>query len=76
MTPDHNRLGLENKFLEDKLGRFFAFDKLTLPNFANKSGGMQTNLLYFLYNTSEVKQYYLSYGQNALFQNVSRQLAL
>ena len=25
MAPDHSRLGLENKFLENKLGRFFCF---------------------------------------------------
>ena len=39
----------------------FAFDKFTLQNLANKSGGVEANLLYFLYITSEVKQYYVSY---------------
>ena len=34
---------------------------LTLKILANKSEGVQTNLLHFLYITSEVKQYYLSY---------------
>ena len=30
-TLDHSRLGLENKFLENKSGQiFFAFDKFTL----------------------------------------------
>ena len=33
-------------------------DKFTLQNLANKSWGVQTNLSYFLYITSEVWQYY------------------
>ena len=53
MALDHSRLGLENKS-----GQFFAIGKFTLQNLANKSGGMQTSLLYFLYITSGVKQYY------------------
>ena len=53
MVLDHSRLGLENEW-----GQFFAIGKFTLQNFANKSGGMQTSLLYFLYITSDVKQYY------------------
>ena len=62
MALDHSRLGLENKFLENKSCRiFFAFDRFTLQILANKSEGVQTNLLYFLYITSEVKQYFLSY---------------
>ena len=58
MALDHSRLGVENKFLENKSGRIFTFDKFTLQNLANKSGCVQTNLLYFLYITSEVKEYY------------------
>ena len=62
MALDHSRLGLENKFLENKSGRIFlAFDGFTLQIRANKSEGVQTNLLFFLYITSEVKQYFLSY---------------
>ena len=53
MALDHSRLGVENKS-----GRIFTFDKFTLENLANKSGCVQTNLLYFLYITSEVKEYY------------------
>ena len=38
---DHSRLGLENKFLENKLRQiFFAFDRFTLQILANKSGGV------------------------------------
>ena len=41
MALDHSRLGLENKFLENKSGSiFFAFDRFTLQILANKSGGV------------------------------------
>ena len=58
MALDHGRLGVENKFLENKSGRMFTFDKFALENLANKSGCVQINLLYFLYITSEVEEYY------------------
>ena len=32
MALDHSRLGVENKFLEKRSGRIFAFDKFTLQN--------------------------------------------
>ena len=39
-TLDHTRLGLGNKFSGKQIGpNFFAFDKFTLQNLANKSGG-------------------------------------
>ena len=44
MALDHSRLGLENES-----GQVFAIGKFTLPNLANKSGGMQTSLLYFFF---------------------------
>ena len=53
MALDHSRLGLENES-----GQFFAIGKFNLQNLANKSGGMQTSLLYFLYITSEMKRRY------------------
>ena len=58
MALDHSRLGLENKFLENKSGRIF----LRSTGLLYKS--LPTNLrvcIYFLYITSEVKQYFLSY---------------
>ena len=58
MALDHSRLGVENKFLENRSGRILAFGKFTLQNLANKSGCVQTNLLYILNFTSEVKEYY------------------
>ena len=82
MALDHSRLGVENKFLENKSGRNFAFGKFTLQNLANKSGCVQTNLLYFLYITFEVKEYnealFLSYRPQTIgsqFHNFSRQIA-
>ena len=45
MALDHGRLSVENKFLENKSGRIFTFDKFTLENLANKSGCVQINLL-------------------------------
>ena len=72
MALDHSRLGVENKFLENKSGWIFMFDKFTLESLANKSGCVQINLLYFLYITSEVKEYYevlfLSYRPSELRQ--------
>ena len=56
MALDDGRLDVENKFLENKSGRTFTFDKFTLENLANKSGCVQINLLFFLYITSEVKE--------------------
>ena len=82
MVVDHSSLGVENKFMENKSGRIFAFDKFTLQNLANESGCVQTSLLYFLYVTSEVKEYYealfLSYRTQTIgsqFHNFSRQIA-
>ena len=53
MALDHSRLSVENKS-----DRTFAFDKFTLKSVAHKSGCVQTNLLYFLYITSEEKEYH------------------
>ena len=61
MALDHGRLGVENKFLENKSGRIFTFDKFTLENLANKSGCVQINLLYFLYITEYYEALFLSY---------------
>ena len=49
MALDHSRLGVQNKFLENKIrSNFFGFDKFTLQILANKKCGcVQTNLLYF-----------------------------
>ena len=79
MALGHSRLGVENKFLENKSGRIFVFDEVTLQSLANKSGCVQTNPLYI---TSDLKEYYealfLSYSPQTIgsqFHNFSRQIA-
>ena len=52
MALDHIRLGVENKFLQNKSGRIFLRSTSLLYKI------VATNLLYFLYITSEVKQCY------------------
>ena len=70
-----------DKVWKTNQAEFFAFDKFTLQILANKSGCVQTNVLFFfLYTTSEEIEYYealfLSYRplQNAVFHNFSRQI--
>ena len=58
---DHSRLGLENKFLENKSGRIFCVRQVYLTKSCQQVWVRVTQPLYFLYITSEVKQYYLSY---------------
>ena len=47
MALDHSRLGPENKinFWETNQAEFFALDKFTLQNLANKFGGVNINLI-------------------------------
>ena len=41
MALDHGRLGLENKFLENRIRpNFFTFDRFTLQILPTKSGGV------------------------------------
>ena len=55
MALDHSGLYLENKFLENKSGQVFAFDKFTLQNLAKQIRGCvkQTFILF--------THHYLSY---------------
>ena len=63
---DHSRLGLENKFLEKTSGSIFLRSTGLLYKFLPTNLRVcRPNLLYFLYITSEVKQYFLSYGPQA-----------
>ena len=58
MALGHSRLGLENCFLENKLsGRFFCVPQVHFTKTYQQSGCV-SDLLYFSYITSEVKQYY------------------
>ena len=74
MALDHSslRLGLENKL---KSGRIFLRSTSLLYKILPTNLGVyKTNLLYFLYITSEVKQYYSIYHtdlrQNVVFHNI------
>ena len=59
---DHSRLGLENKFLENKSRRIFLRSTSLLYKFLPTNLGVFKPTFYnFLYMTFEVKQYYLSY---------------
>ena len=58
MALDHSKLGLENKFLKKKSGRIFCFRQVYFTKSCQQIWGVWSNLLYFLYITSEVKQYY------------------
>ena len=60
MALDYNRLGLENKFLENKSGRIFCVRQVysLLHKILPTSLGTCKPTLYFLYITSEVKQYH------------------
>ena len=58
MALDHSRLGLENKFSENKSGRIFYVRQVYCTKSCQQIWVRVNNLLYFLYITSEVKQYY------------------
>ena len=53
MVLDHSRLGVENKS-----GRFFCVRQVYFTKSCQKIWGCVNQPLYFLYITSEVKQYY------------------
>ena len=54
---DHSRLGLETDSWKTNQAEFFAFDKFTLQKSRQQIRGCINQPLYFLYITSEVKQY-------------------
>ena len=71
MALDHSRLGLENKFLENKSGRIFLRStRFTLQNLANKSGVCKPT--FYTFYTSHLRWnsdcfYHTDLGQNAYF---------
>ena len=80
MALDHSRLGVNTNSWKTNQAEFLR--SISLQNLANKSGCVQTHLLYFLFITSEVKEYYealfLSYRPQTIgsqFHNFSRQIA-
>ena len=58
---DHSRLGLENRFLENKSGRIFCFRQVYFTKSCQQIWGCINHILNFLYVTPEVKRYYLSH---------------
>ena len=59
MALDHSRLDLEKKFLEKKSGGTFCIRQVYFTKFCQQIWVRVTaNLLYFLYITSEMNQYY------------------
>ena len=76
---DHSRLGLENKFLENKSGRIFLRSTgFTLQILANKSGVCKPTFynFYTLHLRWNSTIYHTDLGQNAVFHKFSRQIAL
>ena len=76
---DHSRLGLENKFLENKSRRIFLRSSGLLYKFLPTNLGVFKPTFYNFY-TSHLRWnstiYHTDLGHNAVFHNFSRQIAL
>ena len=76
---DHSRLGLENKFLENKSRRIFLRSTGLLYKFLPKNLGVFKPTFYN-FSTSHLRWnstiYHTDLGQNAVFHNFSRQITL
>ena len=76
---DHSRLGLENKFLENKSRRIFLRSTGLLYKFLPTNLGVFKPTFYDFY-TPHLRWnstiYHTELGQNAVFHNFSRQIAL
>ena len=79
MALDHSRLGLENKFLENKSGRIFCVRQVYLPT--NLGACKPT---FYTFYTSHLRWnstmrrcfYHTDLGQNAVFHNFAIQISL
>ena len=76
---DHSRLGLENKFLENKSRQIFLRSTGLLYKFLPTNLGVFKQTFYNFYiphlrGNSTI--YHTELGQNAVFHNFSRQIAL
>ena len=82
MALDHSRLGVENKFLENKSGRIFSVRQVYFTNSCQQIW-VRTNQLFILFYTSRLRIkstmrrcfYHTDLVQNAIFHNFSRQIA-
>ena len=82
MVLDHSRLGVENKFLENKSGRIFCVRQVYFTNSCQQIW-VRANQPFILFYTSRLRRkstmrrcfYHTDLVQNAVFHNFSRQIA-
>ena len=73
---DHSRLGLENKFLENKARRIFLLSTGLLYKFLPTNLGVFKPTFCNFYTSHLRWIYHTDLGQNTVFHNFSRQIAL
>ena len=82
MALDHSRLGMENKFLENKSGQIFCVQQVYFTNSCHQIW-VCANQPFILFYTSSLRRkstmrccfYHTDLVQNAVFHNFSRQIA-
>ena len=79
MALDHSRLGLENKFLENKSGRIFLLSTSLLYKISPTNPGVSKPTFYTYYTShlrwnSTSTIYHTDLGQNAVFHNFQDKL--
>ena len=79
MALDHSRLGLENKFLENKSGRIFLLSTSLLYKISPTNPGVCKPTCYTYYTShlrwnSTSTIYHTDLGQNAVFHNFQDKL--
>ena len=81
MALDHSRLGVENKFLENKSGQIFSVQQVYFTNSCQQIW-VCANQPFILFYTSSLRRkstmrccfYHTDLVQNAVFHNFSRQI--